>query len=106
MIGDYEEIGKLLDFMDRIEEEGRKMAFIKNFHHLKPDQLKMSQTIVESIVSTLVREAVDISDEIEGENDIKSREEDIQSEGKGLMKKDDESGFFEEEAIPNTSFVM
>ena len=106
VIGDYEEIGKLLDFMDRIEEEGRRTAFIKNFHHLKPEQLKMSHSIAESIVSTLVREAVDKSDEIEGENDIKSREEDIQSEVKGLMKKDDESGFFEEETIPNTSFVM
>ena len=104
VIGDYEEIGKLLDFMDRIEEESRRVTFIKNFEHLKPEHLKMSQSIAESIVSTLVRKAVDKSEEIEAENDIKIRDD--ESEGKGLIKKDDESGFFEEETVPNTSFVM
>ena len=104
VVGDYEQIGKLLDFMDRIEEESRRVTFIKNFEHLKPEHLKMSQSIAESIVSTLVRKAVDKSEEIEAENDIKIRDD--ESEGKGLIKKDDESGFFEEETVPNTSFVM
>ena len=53
-----------------------------------------------------VREAVDKSDENEGVNDIKIRDDEMQSEGKCLNKKDDESGFFEEETVPNTSFVM
>merc|ERR1719219_1608878 len=104
VVGDYEEVGKLLDFMDKIEEERRRVTFIKNFEHLKPEHLKMSQSIAESIVSTLVRKAVDKSEEIEAENDIKIRDD--ESEGKGLINKDDESGFFEEETVPNTSFVM
>ena len=106
MVGDYEEVGKLLDFMDSIEDERRRTTFIKNFHHLKPEQLKMSQSIAENIVSTLVRKAVDKSEEMESVNDIKIRDDEMQSEGKGLDKKDDESGFFEEETVPNTSFVM
>ena len=107
MVGDYEEVGKLLDFMDKIEEERRRMTFINNFHHLKPEQLKMSQSIAENIVSALVRKAVEKSDESEAVNDIKIRDDEMQSEGKlGLNKKDDESGFFEEETVPNTSFVM
>ena len=106
VVGDYEEVGKLLDFMDRIEEERRRMTFIKNFHHLKPEHLKMSRSIAENIVNTLVRKAVDKSDESEGVNDIKIRDDEMQSEAKALNKKDDESGFFEEETVPNTSFVM
>ena len=107
VVGDYEEVGKLLDFMDKIEEERRRMTFINNFHHLKPEQLKMSQSIAENIVSALVRKAVEKSDESEAVNDIKIRDDEMQSEGKlGLNKKDDESGFFEEETVPNTSFVM
>ena len=106
MVGHYEEVGKLLDFMDKIEEERRRMTFINNFHHLKPEQLKMSQSIAENILNTLVREAVEKSDESEAVNDIKIRDDEMQSEGKGLGKKDDESGFFEEETVPNTSFVM
>ena len=105
MVGDYEEVGKLLDFMDRIEEERMRMTFIKNFHHLKPEHLKMSRSIAENIVNTLVRKAVDKSDESEGVKDIKIREEEMQSEAKALNKKD-ESGFFEEETVPSTSFVM
>ena len=106
VVGDYEEVGKLLDFMDKIEEERRRITFIKNFHHLKPEHLKISQSIAENIVSTLVRKAVDKSEEIKDENDIRIREDDIQSEGKGLVKEDNESGFFEEETLPNTSFIM
>ena len=56
----------------------------------------------------LVRKVVDKSDEIEGENDIKSREDDIQSEGKFLNKKMMKAGFsrLREETVPNPSFVM
>ena len=106
MVGDYEEVGKLLDFMDKIEEERRRITFIKNFHHLKPEHLKISHSIAENIVSTLVRKAVDKSEEMESVNDIKIRDDEMQSEAKALNKKDDESGFFEEETVPNTSFVM
>ena len=106
MIGDYEEVGKLLDFMDRLEDERRRMMFIKNFNHLKPEHLKLSQSIAEKIVSSLVREAVEKSEKIKVVNDMNIRDDEIQSEAKGTTSKDDESGFFEEETVPNTSFVM
>ena len=106
VIGDYEEVGRLLDFMDRLEEERRRMTFIKNFDHLKPEHLRLSQSIAEKIVSSLVQEAVEKSEEIEMMKDMKTIDDEIQSEGKGTTTKDDESGFFEEETVPNTSFVM
>merc|ERR1719219_2701099 len=82
VVGDYEEVGKLLDFMDRIEEERMRMTFIKNFHHLKPEHLKMSRSIAENIVNTLVGKAVEISDESEAVKDIKIRDDEMQSDDK------------------------
>ena len=57
-------------------------------------------------MSSLVREAVEKSEEIKVVKDMNIRDDEIQSEAKSIISKDDESGFFEEETVPNTSFVM
>ena len=106
MVGNYEEVGKLLDFVDGLEEEKRKVTFLQHFKHLKPEELKLSRSIIEGIVNNLVHDVIDNSDDLERVNIREIRNNQILPEDKGLAKKDDESGFFEEESVSNTSSVM
>ena len=103
MVGNYQEIGRLLDFMDRFDEETRRVNFIKHFQHLKPEELKLPQSIAERIVNSLVGDVIDSLQETEKVNDIKTKESEMVYEDKDRVK-DDESGFFED--VSNTSLVM
>ena len=102
-MGNYQEIGRLLDFMDRFDEETRRVNFIKHFQHLKPEELKLPRSIAERIVNSLVGDVIDSLQETEMVNDIKIQENDIIHGDKDRVE-DDESGFFED--VSNTSLVM
>ena len=105
VMGNYQEVGKLLDYMDTLDEERRKVAFIRHFHHLKPEKLKLSRSIAEGIVNNLVKDVIDYSDETENIRDNETRNDEKIHENKCLSKKDDESGYFEE-SFSNTSLIM
>ena len=99
MVGNYEEVGRLLDFVDGLEEEKRKVTFLKPFQHLKPEELKLSRSIIEGIVNNLVHEAIDNSANLEVVNDSEIRNMEKTLGDKSMLKKDDESGFFEEDSV-------
>lgn len=104
-VDDHQEVEKFLDFMDGLEEEKRKMTFLKPFQHLKPEVLERSRSNIDRIVTDLVHEAIEKSDDLKNvtNDEIRNMQEFLKD--KDMSKNDDESGFFDDESISPRSVL-
>ena len=104
-VDDHEEVEKFLDFIVGLEEKKRKMTFLKPFQHLKPEELKRSRSNIDRIVTDLVHEAIEKSDDIKNVTNDEIRNMQKFLKDKDISKNDDESGFFDDESISHRSVL-
>ena len=99
---DHEEV---LDFIVGVEEKKRKMTFLKPYQHLKPGELERSRSNIDRIVTDLVHEAIEKSDDIKNVTNDEIRNMQKFLKDKDTSKNNDESGFFDDESISHRSVL-